>query len=141
MRLLIDHQKGEVIRELAICFTGIRRIFPTLTTRIFAHSLNRCWRILEDQVTRGFVMERKPDKCFVQFGSTEILIAVDPVHRRQGVATWAMKQLLKGLDGAFLLVSPGNMTAFSLFSGIRGLVHVQDHPDARVFIVRVNAEE
>jgi GNAT superfamily N-acetyltransferase len=140
MRLLIDHQKGEVIREMAICFTGIRRIFPTLTAPSFALSLKRCWRIMERQVTKGFIMERKPDERFVQFGPTEILIAVHPDHRRQGVATRALEQLLKGLDDPFLLVSPRNMPAFSLFSGIRGLVRVHDRPDARVFVQRVKIQ-
>jgi hypothetical protein len=38
MRLLIDHQQGEVISEMATCFTGLRRIFPTLTAPSFALS-------------------------------------------------------------------------------------------------------
>jgi ribosomal protein S18 acetylase RimI-like enzyme len=140
MRLLIDHQKGEVIREMATCFTGLRRIFPTLTAPAFAHSLKRCWRILEGQVTKGFILARTPEGRFREYGSTELMIAIHPEHRRRGIATRALNQLVSKLDNAFLLVSPRNMPAFSLFSGIRGLAHVQDHPDARVFVQRVKIQ-
>jgi GNAT superfamily N-acetyltransferase len=139
MRLLIDHQQGEVISEMATCFTGLRRIFPTLAAPSFALSLKRCWRILEGQVTKGFILERKPEERFREYGSTELMIAIHPEHRRQGIATRALNQLVNKLDNAFLLVSPGNMPAFSLFSGIRGLAHVHDRPDAQVFIQRVNS--
>jgi ribosomal protein S18 acetylase RimI-like enzyme len=140
MTLLVDHQTGEVIREMATCFTGLRRILPTLTAPSFALSLKRCWRILDGQVTKGFILERKPEERFREYGSTELMIAIHPEHRRQGIATEALNLLVNNLDTAFLLVSPRNISAFSLFSGIRGLVHVQDRQDARIFIVRGHAE-
>lgn len=133
MRLISEKDFGMAIREMMASSPGLRRIFPTLTAPSFARDLKRCWRILEGQVTQGFIMERKPDERFVQFGSTEILIAVHPAHRRQGVATWAVKRLLESLDDAFLIVSPGNKAAHALFSVMKGLKQIQESPEARVF--------
>ena len=78
-------------------------------------------------------MERKPDAHFARFGSTEILISVHPAHRRQGVATRALEQLLKKMDDAFVLVSPENPAALSLFSRMKGFSQVHDLQQARVY--------